>query len=363
MVTKLSKNLINLFCFQIIYSLFCPYCDKWFKEKRKVTSHIKRMHTESKNHSCDLCGYKGFGKYEVFRHMKVNHLPREILNAERVLCPECGDYSMNSSTLRKHMRTKHLKIKKYSCDLCECRYYEKNKLRRHIMNTHAPKELRTTFPCDECGIVLVSRGSLKTHKLIHGEKQFKCFCGKEFRQRGTLNTHIRGVHNREKRFQCAICDGCFFDASYLKKHTILVHGEKQEITCHVCGKTMCSESSLKIHMKSHEEPKFQCEVCFRKFHRLPQLQDHMEAHTILEFPCAHCSRSFRKEAQLNHHLKRVHFKERTTYNCELCASSFSRKHTYRDHVIKNHNTQSANMMAALMDRIKNAIPEEKKIVH
>lgn len=41
---------------------FCPVCDKYFTEARKVKTHVERIHEKKKNFACDRCEYKAFKK-------------------------------------------------------------------------------------------------------------------------------------------------------------------------------------------------------------------------------------------------------------------------------------------------------------
>lgn len=78
----MSKNLHEFSNFQVkstnnlpFNSFFCPICDKFFTEKRKIKPHIQRIHNKEKNYKCDLCSYSSFIRYDMTSHMKRIHFP------------------------------------------------------------------------------------------------------------------------------------------------------------------------------------------------------------------------------------------------------------------------------------------------
>lgn len=80
--TTMSKNLFESSIIQVhtiqfiqFNSFFCPICDKFFTEKRKIKPHIQRIHNKEKNYKCDLCSYSSFIRYDMTSHMKRIHFP------------------------------------------------------------------------------------------------------------------------------------------------------------------------------------------------------------------------------------------------------------------------------------------------
>ena len=59
------------------------------------------------------------------------------------------------------------------------------------------------------------------------------------------------------------CDQCSFSAptkSKLTRHKRVDHKEVLPFKCEQCGLMFRENNSLLLHMKSHEEKKFECEV-------------------------------------------------------------------------------------------------------
>lgn len=68
----------------------CPECQKHFSDKNKVRMHVQRVHQQIKNHNCDECNYKAHSKWDILRHMKAHHMPKETDPKDLRICPDCG---------------------------------------------------------------------------------------------------------------------------------------------------------------------------------------------------------------------------------------------------------------------------------
>ena len=340
----------------------CPICDKHFKEKRNIKIHIKRVHENQKNYKCDLCNYRCYRKFEMLLHHRNIH-SKEFLDT-KVLCTECGRTMRNNSDLRRHQQKQHLKIKRFKCESCDFTSFEKSATILHG-RTHLSFKNRDFFPCDHCGKVLSTKNTLKYHiSSVHKKvKPHICIvCSKSFSQKSGLTLHQKTVHQGARDHQCDICKIFVSQASYLKKHKRMMHpedGHRIKFPCVTCQQTFSTQQALKNHQRIHRDPEFECDQCFKMFYRKVNLQNHQEHHQILDFPCEHCTRSFRKESQLTNHLKKVHFKEKTTFQCELCQSTLTRRTTYRDHVIRQHKELEIDIRDQLLEKITKLQPKEK----
>lgn len=116
----------------------CPHCQKYFSDKKKVKLHILRVHKQIKNHKCDECEYRAHTKWDILRHIKTNHMPQESDPTDLRICPDCGKVLKGNNHLNFHIKTKHLKLTKYSCDLCTFKSYGKYEIRSHIEIHHLP---------------------------------------------------------------------------------------------------------------------------------------------------------------------------------------------------------------------------------
>lgn len=120
------------------------------------------------------------------------------------LCPMCGKTFSGGRACRVHVERTHLKIKRYTCDLCGYRSYMKDHLKSH-MTSHIKER---TIKCDQCDRVFNRLQCLRVHvKSAHSdERTHICECGKTYKTHSALYTHMRYWHSDEKKFQCSVCD-------------------------------------------------------------------------------------------------------------------------------------------------------------
>lgn len=75
-------------------------------------------------------------------------------------------------------------------------------------STHQPKKQRGhKCPNPDCGKIFETKGKLKKHMVVHGERSFACMhegCTKSFPDKSKLKRH-QLVHTKEKHYQCEIC--------------------------------------------------------------------------------------------------------------------------------------------------------------
>lgn len=149
----------------------CPVCQKYFSDRKKVKLHVQRVHKQIKDHKCDECEYRAHTKWDILRHIKTNHLPQDADPKDLRICPDCGKVLkvrnqrwwrksaliwrnrsfklkfwptadllplQGNNHLNFHIKTKHLKLTKYSCDMCDFKSYGKYEIRSHIEIHHLP---------------------------------------------------------------------------------------------------------------------------------------------------------------------------------------------------------------------------------
>ena len=135
-------------------------CHKTFQSVADLTRHYN-VHTNVKNHKCDLC----------------------------------SRYFGSISLLKSHQAAKHLN-RKFSCEICPARFPYKSSLHNHIKSIHQEKK---TFKCEKCPKKFEYQRTLTYHvQTIHeglkpGYK--KCtFCMKKLSPT-SMSRHLRTVHN------------------------------------------------------------------------------------------------------------------------------------------------------------------------
>ncbi|XP_034071645.1 zinc finger protein OZF-like isoform X2 [Gymnodraco acuticeps] len=225
----------------ILHKLKCEICDKGFKYKSKLQSHM-RVHTGEKPYSCKMCGKDFRGKCDLTIHLRV-----------------------------------HTGEKPYSCKTCGKDFRRKCNLTLHL-RVHSGEK---PYDCKTCGKGFNYISALKSHLRIHtGEKPFSCqTCGKQFSHLTSFTIHSR-THTGEKPYSCETCGKGFKCSSELKVHIRRHTGEKP-FTCQTCGKRFSYCSTMTRHSRIHTDEKlFICTTCGRVFRHNSGLLKHMnEVHT------------------------------------------------------------------------------------
>lgn len=112
----------------------------------------------------------------------------------RTKCETCGKHFADASCMKKHVRTVHLKIKRFHCKMCEKMFAEKSNLSKHYIAKH------------------------------RNERRHECLdCGKAFNFTDGLKRHRENVHLGLRPFGCEICGKGYKQKEHLKKHMIATH--------------------------------------------------------------------------------------------------------------------------------------------
>ena len=132
----------------------------------------------------------------------------------------------------------------------------------------------------------------------------------------------------------------FIKKIYLTNHKFKFHNLNKSYMCNLCGKMFLTETSLNMHIASHENPLcFKCEVCDKEFHRKDKYENHVKIHSgIKPFGCHICSKSFITSTKLKEHERRHKGEKRFT--CLLCHKKYSGSFDLRKHVKKMHRNVS-----------------------
>eukprot|EP00095_Tigriopus_kingsejongensis_P007159 snap_masked-scaffold285_size222332-processed-gene-1.4 protein:Tk07159 transcript:snap_masked-scaffold285_size222332-processed-gene-1.4-mRNA-1 annotation:"zinc finger protein 850-like isoform x3" len=232
------------------------------------------------------------------------------------------------------------------CQVCGLVLVSKTSLKRHMM-TH---ENNFPFKCSECAKSFKSQAELKRHGLVHSDDRvFKCpACHKGFKSRQEVKRH-QTVHSEERPYKCNLCDKRFKSRSEWKRHTSVTHSEERKFQCQACFKAYKSSFELKRHAKSHLECElknavlsqpplevinsYPCDICGNRFAtELQKLQHQLEHGPAKTFQCSHCEKAFKTLAELRRHDGMVHSDLRP-HKCNVCGKGFNSAN-----LVKRHQT-------------------------
>ena len=113
----------------------------------------------------------------------------------------------------------------------------------------------------------------------------------------------------------------------------------KEYICDVCGKVYATVTSIRLHMKRHDQNTWQkCDICGKSF---PDgLKRHMRTHTEDKlYKCLKCPASYRQASGLHDHLE-IH--NTVIYKCTMCDETFTRRYALSNHKRKHKKILSTH---------------------
>lgn len=109
-------------------SFSCPKCPKKFKLKTSLHDH-DRVHTMTDPVTCNICG-------KVMKNISMrDHLL--LHNGKDLQCPHCERTYKQKDTLKWHVRTVHMGMKKrHECTICFKHLWSRDKIVDHVSESH-----------------------------------------------------------------------------------------------------------------------------------------------------------------------------------------------------------------------------------
>ncbi|MEE6511149.1 hypothetical protein FKM82_017596 [Ascaphus truei] len=205
----------------------CKKCPRVFNNRWYLEKHMNVTH--SRMRICDKCGKRFLLESELMLHHQTDC-------EKNIQCLTCGKTFKKLWSLHEHNKIVHgYAEKKFSCDICEKKFYTMAHVRKHLV-AHT-KDM--PFTCETCGKSFKRSMSLKVHSLQHsGEKPFKCEnCHERFQYKYQLRSHM-SIHIGHKQFMCQWCGKDFNMKQYFDEH-MKTHTGKESRPAILCIAQHC----------------------------------------------------------------------------------------------------------------------------
>jgi len=171
----------------------CPLCDEIFFNRSDLKSHFQFIHPGINPYKCpDPNCDKSFMAHDLY----IKHFERVHEKKKPYLCVECGYAAEGKAILKKHVDNVHKRIKPHMCTVCGKGFAVQYGLYEHMKRHTGTKD----HFCEHCDFKSVCSTSLRRHiRTVHlREKLHVCsICGSRFGERSHLKTHMRGVHKED----------------------------------------------------------------------------------------------------------------------------------------------------------------------
>ena len=306
----------------------CRFCDKVCTRKMYLEQH-EVIHTANRRFQCNTCGLKFSKLYQLTRHKKKAHKGTKPTASKMFLETQAMDeegidedgLNEGYEEIEDYFKEEesHDVDKSHICHFCNAVCDTRENLLSHE-KSHGP-EGQLMYTCKYCPMVFYRRTEYERHERTHtGERPYRChICAKAFNRTWNLKIHKLNVHGiRSSRFGKEIemtqtarspppqpSEEDAFEEEEVVEQTIA-----PSLNCQYCGKHMTSESSLKVHERTHlQQDAHQCRVCGLYFSREWNLKKHLEeVHKgrVNAKTCNICQKEFANPSNLRKHLKQVH---------------------------------------------------------
>jgi hypothetical protein len=138
-------------------------------------------------------------------------------------------------------------LDKLLCTLCDRTFKNDKTLMGHMLNHFGVTPKMASCPI--CGLTLQKK-SYARHLRLHGNvvPEICPYCQKEFREKRSMDKHIKAIHQAERPYSCNYCSETFRNAVEQKNH-INRHVKDYPHECDVCHMTFQKQDSLTTHYR------------------------------------------------------------------------------------------------------------------
>jgi uncharacterized Zn-finger protein len=332
----------------------CEFCEKTFSHKHYLSRHAKDIHfVVQEDSTCIDCNKVFRDKVKLEKHKVHQH------SAKTIHCDLCEEKFSTNNKLKIHRGRKHFKLRDFPCKECPKKFFSKTDVRTHIVQVHSDYK---PYKCDMCPATFKRNTAWHTHRKTHiYEENLECpVCQKMFQSKTGLRVHLDNHRKPAQTFICTVenCDTVLTSKGGFQGH-LKTHIPRERVPCTICLSTLTNNQDLKRHMRNvHEnrEKKFQCKICQVRTFTEQELARHMQTHSgeVFQCPMEGCKSKSNTQYGINFHVKKKHgqikhrrpvediFRAREKMlECSLCdkkiRSGAAPLHTMRLHMKTHEN--------------------------
>ncbi|XP_052807532.1 uncharacterized protein LOC128236602 isoform X2 [Mya arenaria] len=212
----------------------CKCCNYVSFSKQELVSHFKKVHPRC---ICSFCDFMADQAYIIKRHM-MRH------TQEGCRCDICGKVYKDTYVMKMHVKMVHMPAEVlYECNTCSKKFSRKAHLKRHL-RIHEPEK---PYKCPHCLYRGCERSDINKHMLIHEDPKHACeVCGKNFRHMKNKDLHMKR-HSGQRDYKCGVCDFYGYTFTDIRKHIERKHTDNKTYVCDKCGSIFRSEMLLRDH--------------------------------------------------------------------------------------------------------------------
>ena len=320
--------------------------DEDYNPQKKIVKKRVEKKAGPKSEVCNICNKAFSRKDKLKRHVQIVHE-----GIKKCTCTLCGEQFFDNDYLMRHIKNIHEKEKDHTCPVCDSRFLMKKELKEHISKMH---EEMKPYDCQFCHKSFKKEESWIKHKeRVHEGKvkDWQCtICGANFFDKTVLETHIKGVHEKQKlnteKLPCSICNKEFNTKQHLNRHISSVHEKKKPHLCSLCGSSFADKGDLARHVTSVHSDKeggHICPICNVEKPSLHYLNVHIR-NTHEKIPCDICGKSIGKD-RMKRHLRDSHSApEDKRFKCEVCGKFATNRKSVLVLHMKSHLTKNENIV-------------------
>ena len=230
---------------------------------KKNTGRENATTNPNRKFNCTTCNAAFNQLSSVARHFKTFH--EKLKPFECAVCKRC--FSSKQELMRHHVHIHEGKLKPFECGACERRFSAKPALKKHYSKAHEGKKKQ--YQCNSCLRICSNKQDLTNH--IKKNHVYETTCDSNItNHRKELNSFIQGLN---ETYSCEPCNRIFINEEKFMEHAKIIHKENHEkidiqevshlsvhdegnpVLCDLCNIIYSSQEQFRTHFETMHEDK------------------------------------------------------------------------------------------------------------